>query len=143
MERARSDDSAVRTTPACDGAVVVQDVGASSTASTPGFTTGVSTGGRQVRGNSPASTPFQLPPSKHRVAAWTYGSKPRIRTVSPSERHPSGYVEKRLTIDGYDCTALWHQAARNEIARYTRHLTPAQQRVAKAFASDCTVGGHY
>jgi hypothetical protein len=96
---------------------------------------------------SPAPTSFKataLPPAKQRkVAAWTHGSKPRIRTVSPSQRHPSGYVEKHLILDGYDCTALWHQAARNEIAKYTRHLTPAQQRVAKAFASDCTVGGHY
>jgi hypothetical protein len=43
----------------------------------------------------------------------------------------------------WDCTALWRQSARNEVARHTRHLTPAQQRVAKAFVSNCTVGGQY
>jgi hypothetical protein len=116
------------------GPVAMPDVGAPNPASTPTRPSASRTGaGAYMR--SPAPTFFKataLPPAKQRkVAAWTHGSKPRIRTVSPSERHPSRYVEKHLIVEAYDCTALWHQAARNEIAKYTRHLTPAQQRVAK------------
>jgi hypothetical protein len=83
--------------------------------------------------------------------AWRYSQPwggitcepPKRRKSKPPPAHPHGYDEKRLIIGGIECTALWHKLARQEVAKLTRHLTPAQQRVARAFASDCTTGGHY
>jgi hypothetical protein len=68
---------------------------------------------------------------------------PQSRWKAPPERHPAGYVEHRLIIWDVDCTALWHQAARNEMKRVTRHLPQSHQNVALAFVADCTVGGQY
>jgi hypothetical protein len=67
METARSDDSVVRTTPACGRAVVVQGEGAFFSPPSLIRSSGdVSARGRQVRGGSPASTSLPADPETNR-----------------------------------------------------------------------------
>jgi hypothetical protein len=99
------------------------------------------------RQHSVQQTPQSVAKGPHRNGNWGgrigVATEPPRSRRKPSERHPAGYAEKPLVIWGMDCTALWHEAARNEMKRLTRHLPHAQQAVARAYVEDCTVGGHY
>jgi hypothetical protein len=88
-------------------------------------------------------------PSEWRQGNWggRFGEAAGNRSCRPRkpapQAHPWNYQERPLIIWDVDCTALWHQCARNEMKRLTRHLPQSYQNVALAFVADCTTGGQY
>jgi biotin operon repressor len=97
-------------------------------------------------GDEPASDLFQaqLPPAFGCAVPDRPARRQRVTKLAPTERRPPNHVEKRLVLGESDCTALFHERARNELKRVGRLvLSPDALLVAEALASDCTIGGQY